>query len=150
MSIKSLRKAEKAKRSQQTKFAHNLHLVKGEHKHNITHSHTPISADEIERIEKINPEYVSQLFNLLDKSLEIEKHDREMFYSAIDKEQENEKLSTIKQSEDNQKSMKFAGFTIAVFLTTSLIFASIGETIIAGGIITVGLLGVIKAIFTKK
>jgi len=65
---KSLRKG--IKRNPTEKVSKNLHLVKGEH--SVIHSHTPISADEIERLQAINPDYVDRLFSIMEKSVEVE------------------------------------------------------------------------------
>ena len=151
MSGKSLRKAQKAQKSQIAKLSRseNLHLVKGEHNHQVTHSHTPISADEIQKLEEINPEYVDRLLTILEKSVDTESRERDLFFKAVEKEQENDKLAIEKESELKDKSMSFASKIIFSFLGVSIGCLYFGYWQITSVIITVGLVGVLKAMFSK-
>lgn len=145
--IKSLRKIEKSKRTSIPKLSHNLHLVKGEH--NVVHSHTPVSADEIQKLQDINPEYVDRLFKIIEKSVDIELIEKDLFYKAIEREQENDRLAIEKESETKNKAMTFAFIVISFFiaLTTGCFYFGYWE--IGSLIITVGLVGILKAIFTQ-
>ena len=151
MSSKSLRKIQKAKRSQVAKLSRseNLHLVKGEHKHNVTHSHTPISADEIEKIQSINPEYVDRLFTIVENSIDTERRERELFFNAVDKEQENDKLAIEKESETKKFALIFALAIILSFLAVALFCFYKGYWQVGSVIITVGLVGVIVPLYSK-
>ena len=151
MSGKSLRKAQKAKKSQITKLSRseNLHLVQGEHKHQVTHSHTPISADEIQKLQDINPQYVDRLLTILEKSVDTEAKERELFFSAVDKEQENDKLAILKESELKTNAISFATKIIFSFLSVSTVCFFLGYWEIGSFIITVGLVGVLKSMFSK-
>ncbi len=143
---KSLRKG--IKRNPTEKVSKNLHLVKGEH--NITHSHAPISADEIERLEAINPEYVNRLFSIMEKSIEVEEKEVELYFEAVDKEQNNDELSIIEQSELANKSLTYSVFILIFLILSSLGFTLLGYPIIAGMIISSVIGVVIKAVLSKK
>ena len=149
MSNKSLRKIEKSRRSRTAKLtSQNLHLVKGEH--SVTNSHSPISADELHKLTELNPAYADRLIGIMESSIAIEQQERELFYNAIDKEQENDKLAIESETNLKEKSLYFTIIIIGAFLISSLIFAYSGHEVIAGTIITVGLVGVIKAMFSKN
>jgi len=148
LSKKSLRKRKKS--LQQEKEKANLHLVAGEYKLNHTHSITPISADELEKIYNINPEYVDRLLNIVEDSLKIEKEENEKFYKAIDKEQENEKLEIIKKHDIANKSLIFASIVIVIFMTIGSILLYFGHEYVGGAMLTTVIATIIKAIFLRK
>lgn len=150
MSKNSLRKAQKFNKAEIEKVSKNLHLVAGKHEHTVNHSHSPMSASEIERLYAINPNYVDKLLNIIETGLENDKKDREAFYKAVDKEQENDKLAIQGDISAKKTSMYIAGGIVSAFLITSLVFLLQGEPEIAGGIITIGLIGVVSAIFSRS
>lgn len=149
MSKNSLRKAQKFNKTEIEKVSKNLHLVAGKHEHTVNHSHSPMSASEIEKIYAINPNYVDKLLDIIETGLENDKKDREAFYKAVEKEQENDKLAIQGDISTKKTSMYIAGGIVFSFLITSLVFLFQGQPEIAGGILTVGLIGVVTALFSK-
>ncbi len=132
------------------KVSKSMHLVAGKHEHNITHSIAPISASEIEKIEAINPEYVNRLFNIVEKSLDLEKQEMEKYFEAIDHEQQNDELEIIAKNERTIKSLQYATGLTVFLIIVSLIFAFKGQEGIAVAIVTVLLVSIIKGIFSKN
>lgn len=149
MSKNSLRKAQKFNKTEIEKVSKNLHLVAGKHEHTVNHSHSPMSASEIERLYAINPNYVDKLLSIIETGLENDKKDREAFYKAVEKEQENDRVAIQGDISTKKTSMYVAGGIVSAFLITSLVFLFQGQAEIAGGIITVGLIGVITSIFSR-
>jgi hypothetical protein len=125
-----------------------LHLVAGQHQH--THSLSPVTANDIKELEAINPEYGKKLFKLLEDGLELEKQEVLEHYESVKREQENDKLSIEKQVSLRTEALKTAKFVIVFLVSSSFIFAFFGYEKIAGTIITVTLIAIIKAIFTKS
>jgi len=132
------------------KVAKNLHFHKGEYDHKHTHLITPISADEIEKLNSINPTYAYKLFNIIEKSLDIEKEDSKNFYEAIQREQENEKLSIIKNYEDNKRTTFFAFFTLIFLTACGSILIYFGHKYIGGLLLSTVLVSIIQAILFKR
>jgi predicted amino acid-binding ACT domain protein len=152
---KSLRKRknllQKQNPTQKVFSNHNhLHYVAGEHKHNVTHTITPISADEIERIHSVSPELVDRLFNIIESSLEAEKQETQNFYNAVEREQKNDELSILKQSENNQKAVKYSFLSMIILMICGIIAIVSGYPWIGGAIMTTVLLGVVRAILKQK
>jgi hypothetical protein len=149
---RSLRKQKKAylKHSPTEKVSNHLHLVAGEHKHNHTHSITPISADEVQKLNDINPVYVDRLFDIIDKSLESERQESISYYKAVEKEQQNDELSIIKKSEDATKAMRYAFSAISFLMLCGSLLIYFNHELIGGTVVTTVLLGVAKAMLSKK
>jgi hypothetical protein len=148
--LKSLRKGAKKHNTKVPKLSQNLHIVAGNHHHDVIHSVAPISATEIEKLESINPEYVNRLFNIMEQSIQTEEKERALYFDAIEREQENDKLSIEKQAELKNNALLLSGKVILGMILSSLIFAYLGHEIIAGAIITTGLVGIVKAILSKN
>jgi len=127
-----------------------LHYVAGEHKHNVTHTITPISADEIERIHKIDHSYADRFFNIIESSLEAEKQETQNFYNAVEREQKNDELSILKQSENNNKAIKYSFLSMIILMICGIITLALGYPWIGGAIMTTVLLGVVRAILKQK
>lgn len=127
-----------------------LHYVAGEHKHNITHTITPISADEIERINNISPELVSRLFSIIENSLEAEKQETQNFYDAVEREQKNDELSISEQSQNTKKAIKYSFISMIILMISGIITLALGYPWIGGAIMTTVLLGVVRAILKQK
>lgn len=127
-----------------------LHYVAGEHKHNVTHTITPISADEIERIYNINPDFANRLFTIIESSLESEKQETQSFYNAVEREQKNDELSILKQSENTQKAIKYSFISMIILMLTGIATLALGYPWIGGAIMTTVLLGVVRAILKQK
>jgi hypothetical protein len=147
---KSLRKSRKISASKIERLNPSLHLVAGKHEHNVTHSHVPISASELEKLNLINPKYADTLLEIIKSGIENDKKDRESFYAAVNKEQENDRLAIEGQVKNKQTSMIVAGAIVFGFLAASMAFLAVGQYEIGGGLITIGLIGVLTAIFKKE
>jgi len=147
---KSLRKAKKERQGQVSKLTQNLHLVGGKLDHNITHSHAPISASEIEKLEAINPEYAKELIGIMKNSIKNDGLETELFYKAVDKEQDNDRRSIDASIEIKKEAMKTARYIITGFILLDLICLALGQYELAAAITTVGLVGVVRAIFLNK
>ena len=154
MSGKSLRArkkaASKAAHKERQKLNANLHLIAGEHKHNHTHSITPISADEIQKLSNIDPSYPNRLFTLMENSLDAEKEETKRYYDAIQREQDNDKLSILKQSNDNSIAIIASFVAMVFFMICGSILIYFNHEVIGGTIVTTVLGGIVKAILTKK
>ena len=150
MSKNSLRKSRKFNSTEVDKVSKNMHWVAGKHEHNVNYSHSPISASEIEKLCEINPSYADKLIAIIETGLENDKKDRESFYAAVDKEQDNDRLAIQGEISAKKISMLVAGGIVFGFLISAMIFAFLKQYEIAGGIITIGLVGVLTAIFTNN
>jgi hypothetical protein len=146
---KSLRKHLKSNiKAEKISGVAHLHLVEGQHNH--THSITPISASEVEKLEAINPDYVKELFSIINKSMELEKEEMNRYFDAIQKEQENDELAIIAEDAINSKQLKYATSLIIVLVIASAGFAYYGFKEIAYAIIGTLLIAIINGIFRKK
>lgn len=144
-SLAKRKKLAASKESQRVRHEH-LHLVKGEQQ--VNHSHSPISASDIEKLEAINPQYVKDLFSIMQKSIEVEENETNKFYTAIEKEQSNDRLAIEKDSKNKSDAMKLAIFVMVFLMISGSVFVYFGYEIIGGSIVTTVLLGFIKALFT--
>lgn len=153
MSRKSLRtkKKELTKLSlKQDEASKHLHLVKGQYDHKHTHSVTPISADEVEKLHNIDPTLVTRLFNIVEAGLEAEKEETKKFYEAVEREQENDKLTITSKANNDKRAMNYAFFTIFFLVIVGSLFIYFNHEYIGGAILTSVLLGVVKAMLGKK
>jgi len=152
LSRKSLTKRKKqqiAKQNENASVRHeHLHLVKGEQQ--VNHSHSPISATDIERLHNIDPKYVDDLFDIMKTSVDVEEKETSKFYKAIDKEQENDKLAIIKDADNKKLAMILATVLIMILLVTGIGLIYFGYIKIGGSLITVVMLGVVKSMLTGK
>ena len=158
MGRKSLRKAKKQREKASLKESHSLHLVGGrlDHNHNITHSHTPISASEIEKLDAINPEYTKELLSIMKTTIENDRYETESFYKSVDKEQENDRREIESNFEQKTRSAKYAFSAIGILLFAGISLIIYGanidnDLIIGTGGTTIGvvLLGVARAFLSK-
>lgn len=86
----------------------------------------------------------------MESSLDSEKEETQRYYDAIQREQENDKLSIESQSKDTKLSILVSAFTM-LFLTavgSTLIYFE--HEFIGGTIVTTVLLGIVRAILLKK
>ncbi len=143
---KSLRK--RIKRQPTEKVSKNLHLVKGEH--SVTHSHSPISADEIEKLVAINPDYADRLFDIMEKSLDLEEKEINLYFKAVDKEQENDELAIVKQADIAKNSLVLSSVTLVFLILSAVGFVYMEQPWIAGLVMSSVVGVVIKAIMGKK
>jgi len=153
LSSKSLRKRKKAvaAKNKNTKSLNaNLHLVAGEYKHDHTHSITPISANEIQSLYDIDPSYPERLFTLMENSLEGERKETQRYYDAVEREQENDKLSITTQSRDTKLSILMSVFSMVFLTVLGSILIYFEHEVIGGTIVTTVLLGIVRAILLKK
>ena len=146
MSSKSLRKG--VRRNPTERVSKNLHFIKGEH--NVNHSHSPISADEIERLVAIDANYADRLFTIMEKSVELEGKEVELYFNAVKKEQENDELSILEQSKIGTKSLYLSVIVLTFLIFSAAGFAYMGKDLIAAGIVTAVIGVVIKAIMGKS
>lgn len=130
------------------KVSKNLHLVAGKHEHNITHSVTPISASEIEKLEALNPQYVDRLFNIVEKSLEIEDKEMNRYFNTIEQEQSNDELAIISKDNMTTKSLQYATAITIFLIIAALVFTYFGFEYIAYIIVSVVIIAIIKGIFS--
>ncbi len=148
--MNSLRKGYKKYKEKAPNVSQNLHIVAGKHQHDITHSVAPISATEIEKLENINPKYVDRLFDIIEQSVRVEEKEKILYFDAIKREQENDKLSIEKQAELKNKALSLSGKVILGMMLSAILFAYLGYELIAGAIVTTGLAGIIKAILSRN
>ncbi|MDS1371052.1 hypothetical protein RJ999_08090 [Aliarcobacter butzleri] len=127
-----------------------LHLVKGQYDHKHTHSVTPISADDVERLHNIDPTLVPRLFGIIESGLQAEKEETKKFYEAVEREQENDKLAITSKADNDKKAMNYAFFTIFFLVFVGALFIYFNHEYIGGAVITTVLLGVVKAMLGKK
>lgn len=149
-SIRQQRKDLAKLNSKQDEAYKHLHLVSGQHNHKHTHSVTPISADEVEKLHNIDPALVPRLFNIIENSLEAEKEETKKFYEAVEREQENDKLAISSKYDSDKKAMNYAFITIFFLMIAGSILIYFGFELIGGAIVTTVLLGVAKAMLSKK
>ncbi|MFW9627728.1 MAG: hypothetical protein ACMV1K_13460 [Sulfurospirillum sp.] len=132
-----------------TKIRHeHLHLVRGEQQ--VNHSHSPIPASDIEKLYAINPKYVDELFSIMKESVEIEKQETNNFYSAIEREQANDKLAIEKDAKNKAEAIRLIIFVVIFLMISGSAFVYFGYEVIGGAIVTTVLLGIIKAFFTDS
>eukprot|EP01156_Anaeramoeba_ignava_P019090 Anaeramoba_ignava/a94299_279.p1 GENE.a94299_279~~a94299_279.p1 ORF type:complete len:166 (+),score=35.76 a94299_279:351-848(+) len=155
---KSLRKAKKQRQNQRNiqRVSKNLHLVGGKLDHNHIHSHAPISASEIEKLDAINPEYTKELLSIMKTSVDNDRVETEYFYAAVDKEQDNDKLAIQSNYEQKTRAARYAFSAIGIIL-----FAGIGliiygvnikdDIVTTAGATSIGvvLVGIAKAFLQK-
>jgi hypothetical protein len=150
--MKSLRQRKKAIAKQQApkELEKHLHLVAGNHKHSHTHSISPISADEIEKLHHINPQYATRLFDLLQDGLDAEKQEAKSFFDAVEREQANDRLLIESEKKNNNKAMllSFSAMVILMLCGTGLVY--FGYEYIGGAVLTTVIMSVVKSILSKK
>lgn len=135
---------------QAEKVSKNLHLVRGEHKVNHSHSHAPISADEIEKLVSINPVYADRLFDIMEKSVSLEGREVELYFEAVRKEQENDELAIISQEKIATQSLYISSAIILFLIISSIAFVYLKESWIAFAIVSTVIGVVIKALMGKS
>jgi len=153
LSKKSLRQQKKdslRETLRQDEASKHLHLVKGQYDHKHTHSVTPISADEVEKLHNIDPTLVTRLFNIIETGLEAEKEETKKFYEAVEREQENDKLAITSKANNDKRAMNYAFSTIFFLVIVGSLFIYFNHEYIGGAILTSVLLGVVKAMLGKK
>lgn len=152
MSRKSLRQQKKtlSKANHLQDESRHLHLVAGKHDHKHTHSLSPISADEVEKLHNINPEFVTRLFKIIENGLDAEKEETNQFYEALEREQENDKLAITSKANNDKRAMNYAFFTIFFLVAVGSIFIYLDFGYVGYPLVTVVLLGVVKAMLWNK
>ena len=152
MSSLSIRKQKKLARTQQAQQieAKHLHLVAGQHNHKHTHSLSPISADEVEKLHNINPELVDRLFKIMENGLIAEEQENKKFYEALEREQENDRLAITTKAENDKNAMKSASSIIVLLIIVGSVLIYFNHEIIGGTVLTTVLLGVARAMFKKN
>lgn len=151
--MKSLRQRKKdIQKHQDKQHQEHLHLVAGQHnhRHSVTHSVAPISADEVERLNNIDPLLVNRIFSIMETSLEIENSEQKKFYEAIQREQENDQLSITSKHNSENKAIKYAMFTMVFLILSGAGFVYFGYDWIGGGLITTVMLGIIQSILKRE
>ena len=130
------------------KVAKSLHFVRGEH--NINHSHTPISADELERLVAINPEYVQRLFSIIEQSVTLEGREIELYFDAVKNEQEKDKEFSRLQEKIASKSLYVSSAVIVFLIGSAVLFVWLKQPLIAGAVVSTVIGVVVKAIMGKS
>lgn len=145
MSKKSLRKLKKETQKETQKVSQNLHLLGG--KVDVTHSHSPIAVTEIKDLDELNPQYAKDLIEIIKKSVDNDRLETELYYKAVDKEQENDKLSIVTKSKDKNRSIISAFLIITLLIVTGGVLIYTGYPWIGGAVLTTVLGTIGKAVF---
>ncbi len=93
---------------------------------------------------------MDRLFDIIEQSVLVEEKEKILYFDAIKREQENDKLSIEKQAELKNKALSLSGKVILGMMLSAMVFAYFGYGYIAGAIVTTGLAGIIKAILSRN
>lgn len=129
----------------------NLSLSKQEqHLHTHHTSLSPLSADDIESIHNLNPNYVERILSIVEKNIETENIETKSFYNAIENEQ---KINEMKMNGELKLVLRgqiFALFAIIFLPIIAFVFAYNGNFYIAGILASSVLMLAIKYFIGKK
>ena len=154
MNKRSLRKQKKdfeeVNTKKQGEASKHLHLISAKYDHKHTHSVSPISADEVEKLHNIDPTLVPRFFEMIENGLESEKEESRRFYESVQREQENDRIAITSKYNNDKNAMNYAFITIFFLMIAGSAFIYMGFEFIGGAVVTTVLLGVAKAMLQKK